>query len=111
MNNEIQRRQEKKKTDRETYSERVKEKLGGGSRQKMKQRISTIHSKETESTSGTFVLRKRDDKMMRSSAPSCGSQQNSLTETLNGYYDQRIQGDAYLMTHCCALLAMKLLSF
>lgn len=30
MNNEIQRRQEKKKTDRETYSERVKEKPGGG---------------------------------------------------------------------------------
>lgn len=57
------------------------------------------------------MLRNRNDKMMASSVLLCGSQQNSLTETFNDYYDQRIQGYAYLMTHCGALLAVKLPPF
>ena len=70
-----------------------------------------MYSKHTQRNRGTLMLRERNDKMKRSWAPSCGSQQNSLTKTLDDNYDQRIQGYAYLMAHCCALLAMKLPSF
>lgn len=94
---------------KETDSVRVEAKLEQA--ENNEKDIHHSHSEKTKSTLCVITVRKRNNKIKRSSVPSCKSQQNSLTETLNNDYDQRIQGYTYLMAHCCALLAMKLSHF
>lgn len=97
-----QGKKKKKKTVRETCSARAEEKT------EIKEADQPSTANRPRAPEGAFLSRKKEDKIKRSSAPSCESQENSLTATLDNDRDQRIQGYTYLMAHCCMLLAMKL---
>ena len=109
LHKEIQRGQVEKTADIETYSGRAEEKL------KWKQadnKEGINHQLQTDREhQGECSVKTEWDKIKASCAPSCGSQQNSLAETLNNNRDQRLRGYTYLMAHCCTLLAMKLPPF